>query len=125
MQTPALMTLGNMRLNGVWTLAAWCLDRGCDHFRVIDVSGNSDAVLVRDYNLRSHAHATEQIHDVAVVHADAAPRHKTTDRSGVVGAVDRKLIVREHQRGGAHRIFRRPGGNYPGRPVASDLGRRA
>ena len=64
--------------------------------------------LVRDDNLRSHAHATEQINDVAVVHADAAPRHKTADRSGVVGTVDRKLIVRKHQRGGAHRIFRLP-----------------
>jgi hypothetical protein len=25
------MTLGNMRANGVHTLAAWCLGRGCDH----------------------------------------------------------------------------------------------
>jgi hypothetical protein len=24
-------TLGNMRANGVRTLAAWCLGRGCDH----------------------------------------------------------------------------------------------
>jgi hypothetical protein len=29
------MTLGNMRGNGVRTLAAWCLGRGCDHFRVL------------------------------------------------------------------------------------------
>jgi hypothetical protein len=26
------MTLGNMRANGVRTLAAWCLGRGCYHF---------------------------------------------------------------------------------------------
>ena len=36
------MTLGNMRANGVLTLAAWCLGRGCDHFRVLDVSGYPD-----------------------------------------------------------------------------------
>ena len=36
------MTLGNMRANGVRTLAAWCLGRGCDHFRVLDVSGYPD-----------------------------------------------------------------------------------
>jgi hypothetical protein len=28
------MTLGNMRANSVRTLAAWCLGRGCDHYRV-------------------------------------------------------------------------------------------
>jgi hypothetical protein len=28
---PAPMTLGNMRANGVRTLAAWCLSRDCDH----------------------------------------------------------------------------------------------
>jgi hypothetical protein len=28
----APMTLGNMRSNGVRTLAAWCLGRGCDHY---------------------------------------------------------------------------------------------
>jgi hypothetical protein len=32
------MTLGNMRANGVRTLAAWCLGRGCNHFRIFDVS---------------------------------------------------------------------------------------
>jgi hypothetical protein len=33
------MTLGNMRPNGMRTLAAWCLGRGCNHFWVFDVSG--------------------------------------------------------------------------------------
>ena len=36
------MPLGNMRANGVRTLAAWCLGRGCDHHRVLDVSGYPD-----------------------------------------------------------------------------------
>jgi hypothetical protein len=38
MQNPTPMTLGNMRANGVRTLAAWCLGRGCNHCRVFDVS---------------------------------------------------------------------------------------
>jgi len=33
------VTLGNMRANGVRKLAAWRLGRGCNHFRVLDVSG--------------------------------------------------------------------------------------
>ena len=35
------MTFGlpiNMRANCVRKLAAWCLGRGCDHFRILDVS---------------------------------------------------------------------------------------
>jgi hypothetical protein len=40
------MTLANMRANGVRTLAAWYLSRGCNHFRVLDVSGNSDHMPV-------------------------------------------------------------------------------
>jgi hypothetical protein len=31
LSTGLRMTLGNMRANGVRTLAAWCLGRGCDH----------------------------------------------------------------------------------------------
>jgi hypothetical protein len=34
------MTLGNMRANGVRTLAAWCLGRGCNHYRVLDLAPN-------------------------------------------------------------------------------------
>jgi len=46
------MTLGNMRANGVRTLAAWCLGRGCDHFRVLDVSGYPDDVPVPSFGPR-------------------------------------------------------------------------
>jgi hypothetical protein len=35
---PAPMTVANMRTNGVRTLAAWCLGRGCDHHFILDVS---------------------------------------------------------------------------------------
>ena len=41
---PASTTLGCMRANGVRTLAAWCLGRGCNHFRVLDVSGYPDDI---------------------------------------------------------------------------------
>jgi hypothetical protein len=40
------MTLGNMRANGVRTLAAWCLGRSCNHHRILDVSSYSDDVPV-------------------------------------------------------------------------------
>jgi len=40
------MTLGNMRENGVRTLDAWCLARGCHHHSVVDVSAIGDDVPV-------------------------------------------------------------------------------
>jgi hypothetical protein len=40
------MTVGNMRANGVRTLGAWCLARGRDHHRVIDVERYGDDVPV-------------------------------------------------------------------------------
>jgi hypothetical protein len=40
------MTLGNMRANGVRALAVWCLGRGCDHHRVIEVERYGDDVPV-------------------------------------------------------------------------------
>src|SRR5674476_752598 len=52
MQHTASMTLGNMRANGVRTLAAWYLGRGCDHFRVLDVSGYPDDVPVPSFGPR-------------------------------------------------------------------------
>jgi hypothetical protein len=39
------MTLCNMRANGVRTLAAWCLRRGCKNFWVLVVGDYSDDVL--------------------------------------------------------------------------------
>jgi hypothetical protein len=46
------MTLGNMRANGVRTLAAWCLGRGCDDYRVFDVSGYPDDLPVPSFGPR-------------------------------------------------------------------------
>jgi hypothetical protein len=43
------MTLGNMRANGMRTLAAWCLGRGCIHFRVLDESGYPDDVAAPEF----------------------------------------------------------------------------
>jgi hypothetical protein len=52
MQPIAPMTLGNMRANGVRTLAAWCLGRGSNHFRVLDVSGYAGDVPLPSFGPR-------------------------------------------------------------------------
>jgi hypothetical protein len=43
------MTPGNMRANGVRTLAAWCIGRGCNHHTILDVTGNPDEVPVPSF----------------------------------------------------------------------------
>jgi hypothetical protein len=43
---PEAMTVGNMRANGVRTLAAWCLGRGCNHRFILCVSNYPDDVPV-------------------------------------------------------------------------------
>jgi hypothetical protein len=45
------MTLGNMRANGVRTLAVWCSGRGCHH-SILDVSKFSDDVPVPSFGPR-------------------------------------------------------------------------
>jgi hypothetical protein len=40
------MTLGNMRANGVRTIAAWCSTRDCHHSAVVDVERLGDDVPV-------------------------------------------------------------------------------
>lgn len=40
------MTLGNMRANGVRTLAVWCSGSGCGRRRVVDVERYADDVPV-------------------------------------------------------------------------------
>jgi hypothetical protein len=46
------MTLGNMRANGMRTLAVWCLARGCNHHHTIDVSAYRDDGLVPAFGPR-------------------------------------------------------------------------
>ena len=46
MQSQTPMTLGNMRTNGVRTLAVYCGGRGCHRQAVLDVSGYVDDVPV-------------------------------------------------------------------------------
>ena len=50
----APMTLGNMRTNAVRTLAAWCLGRGCNHHRVLDVSDYPDDMPVPSIRRATH-----------------------------------------------------------------------
>ncbi len=46
------MTLGNMRANGVRTLAIYCGGRGCNHHRIIDASAYSNDVPVPSFGPR-------------------------------------------------------------------------
>jgi len=46
------MTLGNMRENGMRTLAVWCLGRCCNHFHILDVSAYPDDVPVPSFGPR-------------------------------------------------------------------------
>ena len=47
-----LVTLGNMRENGVRTLDVWCSRRGCDHHRVLEVERYGDDVSVQWFGSR-------------------------------------------------------------------------
>ena len=51
-QTISPMTLGNMRANGVRTLAVWCGGRGCNHQAVLGVSRYADEVPVPAFGPR-------------------------------------------------------------------------
>ena len=55
---------------------------------------------------RTDTDAAVQVHDVPVVHADAARGHQAADRARIVGAVDGEFVVDQHQCRGAHRILR-------------------
>jgi hypothetical protein len=46
------MTLGNMRANGVSTLAVWCGAHRCNHHSVLDVSRYRDDVTVPAFGSR-------------------------------------------------------------------------
>ena len=46
------MTLGNMRANGVRTLAIGCLGRGCNHHAILDVSRFGDDLPVPAFGPR-------------------------------------------------------------------------
>jgi hypothetical protein len=46
------MTLGNMRVQGVRNLIAYCLNDACRHEALIDVSGYPDAIEVRSWRTK-------------------------------------------------------------------------
>lgn len=64
---PAPMTLGNMRANGVHSLAVWCLGRDRDHHCIMDVSNYLDDVAVSSFGL--HLRCKQRGH----LGADARP----------------------------------------------------
>jgi hypothetical protein len=45
-QTPAPMTIGNMRANGVRSLIVICTNVTCRHEAIVNVDGQSDAAFV-------------------------------------------------------------------------------
>jgi hypothetical protein len=47
-----MMTLGNMRANGVHTLAVYCGGRWCNHDALLDVGGYPDDVPVPSFGPR-------------------------------------------------------------------------
>jgi hypothetical protein len=73
------MTLGNMRGNGVRTLAVRCLGRGCNHYSTLDVSGYSDEVPVPSFGPRMRCERCGQRG------ADVMPNWSERD---VTGALD-------------------------------------
>jgi hypothetical protein len=50
----------------------------------------------------------KQVHDVLVVHADAAAETKAADRAGLLVPWMASSLSRQHQRRGAHRILGEP-----------------
>src|SRR5262245_49318508 len=57
------------------------------------------------HHARADMDAPVQVHDVPVVHADAARGYQAADRARIVGAVDGEFVVDQHQRRGTHRIL--------------------
>jgi hypothetical protein len=78
MQYSNPMTLGNMRANGVRSIDAWCLGRGCNHHGVIDVGRFDDEVPVPSFGPRMRC---EQCGHLG---ADARPNWSERSTIGVV-----------------------------------------
>ena len=73
------MTLGNMRANGVRTLAAWCSGRDCHHSGVVDVERYGDDVPVPWFGPRMRCERCGHLG------ADARPNWSETTAPGRVG----------------------------------------
>ncbi len=69
----------NMRANGVRTLAAWCLGRGCHHQSVVDVERYGDDVSVPWFGPRLHCERCGHLG------ADARPNWSERPVRGRVG----------------------------------------
>src|SRR5262245_39985146 len=69
-------------------------------------SGHCECESLYKHDPRTDLDATIQVHDIPVVHANAARGHEAADRARIVGAVDGEFVVDQHQCRGAHRILR-------------------
>jgi hypothetical protein len=99
------MTLGNMRANSARTLAAWCLGRGCNHFRVLDVSSYPDDLPVPSFGPRLRCDRCGHLG------ADARPNWGDRAPAGALIARDAPKNVMKVRR------------SYTGQFLASVLGR--
>jgi hypothetical protein len=63
-----------MRANGERLHAAWCLGRGCNHFRVLDVSGYPDDLPVPSFSPRLRCERCGHLG------ADARPNWQDSER---------------------------------------------
>ncbi len=73
------MTLGNMRANGVRTLAAWCSGRDCHHIAVVNVERYGDDVPVPSFGPRMRCERCGHLG------ADARPNWSETTAPGRIG----------------------------------------
>jgi hypothetical protein len=81
----APMTLGNMRANGVHTLAVWCEGRGCNHQLILDVSRFADDVPVPAFGPRMACTIC------GVIGADARPNWQERAPPNLFGPAQRSL----------------------------------
>src|SRR5262249_59177766 len=60
----------------------------------------------RNHHARADADAAIQVHNVCVIHADAAVRHESADRARRIGAVDRIFTAGQRHGRRSHRVMR-------------------
>ena len=72
------MTLGNMRANGVRTLAVWCSGLDCGHHRAVDVERYGDDLSVPWFGPRMRCERCGHLG------ADARPNWSDRSTTGVI-----------------------------------------
>src|SRR4029077_20720655 len=60
----------------------------------------------RNYHARADADAAVEVHNVFVIHADAAMRHESTDRARRIGTMDGVFTAGQRHGRRSHRVMR-------------------